>query len=134
MTQEDDLPFGFGDFEATKSLSLRQRTFIHDFHAACVRNGCSYGDGWYWGDAVIVTFTRINRKTGFVAETLRIDLLDDRVVVGYDESGQLVDPLDETSPSTHVLRHEDPTVLAGYAAEVVRIELENAHQRHRQDV
>lgn len=131
MTPEDALPFGFGDFEATSNLSLRQRTFIHGFHAACERNGW-FGDGWYWGEAVIVTFTTIDPKTGVGIETLRVDLLDDRVIVGYDETHQLATPLDEASANTHVLRLDDPIALADFAAEKVRIELANSRQRLRQ--
>lgn len=82
------------------------------------------GDAWYWGEATIVTITFLRPGTNAVDKTLRIDLFDDRVVVGYDSTHQLTDDLDESSPEILVLPGNDPVALAEQAADKVRIELE----------
>lgn len=108
---------------ATEYSSHRQRRFLERLHECSARDGW-FGDGWYWGKATIVTLTRCDPISGAVDSTLRIDLFDDRVVVGYDTTHQLTEDLDESRADVHVLFGHEPVALADFAASRVRSELE----------
>ncbi len=124
MSSERGLLFGIDECGATTEYSSRrQRQFLEHLHECSTRDGW-FGDGWYWGKATIVTITRCNPTSGAVDSTLRVDLFDDRVVVGYDTTHQLTDDLDESRADVHVLFGDEPAVLADFAARKVRFELE----------
>jgi len=105
----------------TGYASERQEAFLQHLHACSVQDGW-FGDAWYWGQATIVTITFLRPESNTVDKTLRIDLFDDRVVVGYDSTHQLTDDLDEANSEVHVRRADRIAELAEFAAERVRIE------------
>ena len=72
-----------------------------------------------------MTITFLRPGTNTVDRTLRIDLFDDRVVVGYDSTHQLTHDLDEVCSEVHVQRADCLVELAEFAAERVRIEQES---------
>lgn len=115
--------FGLEECCETGYASDRQEAFLQHLHACSVRDGW-FGDAWYWGEATIVTITFLRTGSDIVDRTLRIDLFDDRVVVGYDSTHQLTDELDEASSEVHVRRSDSCVELAEFAAERVRIEQE----------
>lgn len=88
------------DFECLKHLHDRSR-----------KHGW-YTDGWARIDRTIVTVAILDETAKAVKHTLRIDLFDDRVVVGYDRFHQLVDDLDECDPNTQVFSGVSPVQLA----------------------
>jgi hypothetical protein len=113
--------FGLEECCETGYASARQEAFLRHLYACSVRDGW-FGDAWYWGEATIVTITFLRPETNTVDKTLRIDLFDDRVVVGYDSTHQLTDDLDEASSEVHVRRADCIAELAEFAGEHVRIE------------
>ncbi|HEY1136332.1 MAG TPA: hypothetical protein VGE64_02455 [Xanthomonadaceae bacterium] len=115
VPRDRQLWFGLEECCETGYASARQEAFLRHLHACSVRDGW-FGDAWYWGEATIVTITFLRPGTNTVDKTLRIDLFDDRVVVGYDSTHQLTDDLDEASSEVHVRRADCIAELAEFAA------------------
>lgn len=114
--------FGLEECCETGYASARQEAFLRQLYACSVRDGW-FGDAWYWGQATTVTITFLRPGTNTVDKTLRIDLFDDRVVVGYDSTHQLTDDLDEASNEVHVQHAGCVVRLAEFASERVKQEL-----------
>jgi hypothetical protein len=82
-----------------------------------------YSDRWSRTDRTIVTITNLDPTGSFVQQTLRIDFFDDRVLVGYDYTHQLVDDLDELRSDVKCLRSDSIQLLSDFAADWITSEL-----------
>ena len=105
------LLFGLEETGASDYRSDSERRFLQRLHEHSQASGW-FADAWHvFPNRTVVTVTL--REPEFV--TLRVDFFGPHVVVGYDDTHQLVDELRADHPSTQRFDADAPESLADFA-------------------
>ena len=127
MPEASNLLFGLDETGATAYRSDEEYEFLSVLHDGASAHGW-FGDAWHTEpDRTIVTVTLGNP----VSHTLRIDFLGDEVIVGYDETHQLVSPIPESDTRTRRFASHSVSELARFASDWVHAELCSRSARSR---